>query len=66
MAASVRKGKFGNLYRPRARMRQLRRWAHLTLEQAAEKLGVKQERARQLYFIYNIPRQRHVRGTGRR
>lgn len=47
-------------------MRQLRRWAHLTLEQAAEKLGVKQERARQLYFIYNIPRQRHVRGTGRR
>lgn len=33
--------------------------AHLTLEEAAEELGVKKERARQLFRIYDVERQSH-------
>lgn len=62
MAASVAKGNFGHLHRPKTRLRQLKRLAHLTLEEAARALKLGKERVRQLYFIYKVPRQKHHRG----
>jgi Sigma-70, region 4 len=49
-------GQYGQLHEPQKRQKLLRRYAHLTLSQAAEKLGVKKERARQLYRLYSVPR----------
>ena len=66
MAANVSKGNFGHLQRPKWHIRQLKRLAHLTLEAAANELGLGKERVRQLYFIYKIPRQKHTRRCRRK
>jgi hypothetical protein len=66
MAASVSKGDYGHLHRPKLRIRQLKRLAHLTLEAAANKLKLGKERTRQLYFIYKVPRKKHIRRRRRK
>src|SRR5438552_1471049 len=65
MAAYLKNGKgdTGNLHKPALRARQLRRCAHLTLEEAGRKMGVGRERARHLYRIYGIKRKKLTRKT---
>ncbi len=54
------KGDAGNLYKPVLRARQLRQYAHLTLEEAGRKMGVGRERVRHLYRIYGIKRKKRT------
>ncbi len=56
MAANVGKGDYGRLHDPKIRATLLKRYAHLTLEEAGKKLGVRKERARQLYRMYEVRR----------
>src|SRR5260370_39589330 len=68
MAAYLKNGKgnTGSLHNPADRARQLRRYAHLTLEEAGRKMGVGRERARHLYHIYGINRERRTKKTNLR
>ena len=67
MAAYLKNGKGdpGNLRKPAFRTRQLRRYAHLTLEEAGRKMGVGRERTRYLYRIYGIKRKKRTKKTSR-
>lgn len=56
MAANPKKGTYGALKAPRTRLALLRRYASLSLTEAGLLLGVGQERARQLYRLYGVPR----------
>jgi len=59
MAANPKKGRFGNLQKPKLRIRQLRRYRHLTLLEAGRKMGFGRERARHLYVLYGVKRKNH-------
>jgi hypothetical protein len=59
MAANPKKGRYGNLMTPKKREAQLRKFAHLPLAEAGRRMGVKVERARQLYRLYGVPRKKH-------
>jgi len=62
MAANPKRGRFGHLYRPQLRMKQLRAASNLTLEEAGRALGVGKERARQLFSLYGVTRTKPRRG----
>lgn len=63
MTANPKKGRYGSLRAPKKREAQLRKFAHLTLAEAGRHMGVKLERARQLYRLYGVPRKKQKKTT---
>jgi hypothetical protein len=60
MAAKFQRGRFGRLRNPEERYLELVALCHLSLAATGRHLGVTAERARQLFEIYGVERDRDV------